>query len=253
MRIYSYNVNGIRAAIKNGLLKWMKEANPDVLCLQEIKADASVFPKDKFEKLGYHVFIHPAVKKGYSGVAVLSKTKPNNTVIGMGVETYDNEGRVLQVDFNDLSVISMYLPSGTNTDRLGFKFNFMDTFYLYIQELLRNNKNIVICGDYNICHQAIDIHDPVSNKNTSGFLPEEREWLTKFLGLGLVDSFRYFCEEPHQYSWWSYRARARENNKGWRLDYCLTSDELTTKLINANIDTQAVHSDHCPVYVQISN
>ena len=252
MRIISYNVNGIRAAISKGFIEWLQQANPDVICLQEIKATPEQIPLLDFELAGYpYHFWFPATKKGYSGVAILSKIKPKNVVFGAGIEHMDFEGRIVRVDFEELSVMSLYLPSGTNIDRLDHKFMFMDDFQNYINELKKEIPNLVICGDYNICHEAIDIHDPVRNKTVSGFLPQERAWLDGFMKTGFIDSFRFLNKEPDNYTWWSYRAGARGNNKGWRIDYCLVSETLKNKIKRAVILPEAKHSDHCPTLVEI--
>ena len=252
MRIISYNVNGIRAAISKGFLNWLQQANPDVICLQEIKATEDQIPLLDVELSGYpYHYWFPATKKGYSGVAILSKVKPNKVVFGTGIDHMDFEGRNLRADFDDFSVMSLYLPSGTNMDRLDYKFQYMDEFQEYITNLKKEIPNLIICGDYNICHEAIDIHDPIRNKTVSGFLPEERAWLDKFMKNGFIDTFRFFNKEPHHYSWWSYRANARANNKGWRIDYCLASEPLKDRLRRAVILPEAKHSDHCPVLVEI--
>lgn len=252
MKIISYNVNGIRAAMTKGFLDWLQSANPDVLCLQEIKALESQIDTNSLKELGYeYQYWHSAEKKGYSGVAILSKIKPNNVQIGSGIEYMDKEGRIVRADFDDISVMSLYLPSGTNIDRLDFKFTFMADFQAYIDELKKSVPNLVICGDYNICHEAIDIHDPVRNANVSGFLPAERAWIDAFMKSGFIDSFRFFNKEPHQYSWWSYRANARNNNKGWRIDYNLVAQPLENRLKRALILPEAKHSDHCPILVEI--
>ena len=253
MKIISYNVNGIRAALKKGFLEWLVAANPDVICLQEIKAQEDQLDLSLFETAGYpYTYWFSAQKKGYSGVAVLSKTKPKNIVFGTGIESMDFEGRNIRADFSDVSVMSLYLPSGTNIQRLEHKFEYMDLFKSYIDELKKEVPNLVICGDYNICHEAIDIHDPVRNKNVSGFLPEERAWMSNFLKSGFVDAFRHLNKAPHQYSWWSYRANARANNKGWRLDYTLVSTPLKENIKRAVILSDAVHSDHCPVLLELN-
>jgi exodeoxyribonuclease-3 len=252
MKIISYNVNGIRAAIKKGFLDWLQEANPDVICLQEIKALKEQVPTAAFEALGYvHHYWFSAEKKGYSGVAILSKTAPKNVVYGTGIDYMDFEGRNLRLDFEDFSVMSLYLPSGTNDARLQFKLAYMGDFQDYINELKKELPNLIICGDYNICHQEIDIHNPKQNKNNSGFLPVERAWIGDFIASGFVDSFRFFNQEPHQYSWWSYRANARNNNKGWRIDYNMVSKPLASKLHRALILPEAKHSDHCPILVEL--
>jgi exodeoxyribonuclease-3 len=252
MKIISYNVNGIRAAISKGFIDWLQQANPDVICLQEIKANEDQIPTQDIAKAGYpYQYYFSAQKKGYSGVAILSKTKPNNIVFGTGIEHMDFEGRNVRVDFDSISVMSLYLPSGTNIERLEHKFMFMDDFQNYIDSLKKEIPNLVICGDYNICHEAIDIHNPLQNKNTSGFLPEERAWLDSFMKAGFIDTFRHFNKEPHHYSWWSYRVGARGNNKGWRIDYCLANENLKDRLSRALILPEAKHSDHCPVLVEI--
>ena len=252
MKIISYNVNGIRAALKKGFIDWLKSANPDVICLQEIKAQEDQLDLSVFENAGYHYsYWFSAQKKGYSGVAILSKKEPTNVVYGTGIESMDFEGRNIRVDFDGVSVMSLYLPSGTNLARLEHKLEYMDLFQDYINTLKKEVPNLVICGDYNICHEAIDIHDPVRNKNISGFLPEERAWMSQFLENGFVDAFREFNSEAHNYSWWSYRANSRTNNKGWRLDYTLVTQSLQEKLKRAVILSEAVHSDHCPVLVEL--
>ncbi len=252
MKIISYNVNGIRAAISKGFVSWLQQADPDVICLQEIKATHEQIPLLDFELAGYpYHYWYPAQKKGYSGVAILCKQKPNHVHFGTGIEHMDFEGRNLRVDFDDVSVMSLYLPSGTNIARLDHKFKYMDDFQAYVSELRRDFPNLVIGGDFNICHRAIDIHDPIRNARVSGFLPEERAWLDAFLESGFIDSFRYFNPNPHQYTWWTYRAGARANNKGWRLDYLLASQELAPRLKRALILSDAVHSDHCPVLLEI--
>ena len=253
MKIVSYNVNGIRAALKKGFLEWLVATDPDVICLQEIKAQEEQLDLGVFESAGYpYNYWFSAQKKGYSGVAILSKIKPKNIVYGTGIESMDFEGRNIRADFSDISVMSMYLPSGTNIQRLEHKFEYMDLLQNYVDELKKELPNLVICGDYNICHEAIDIHDPVRNKNVSGFLPEERAWMTNFLKSGFVDAFRVLNNAPHQYSWWSYRANARANNKGWRLDYTLVSTALKENIKRAVILTEAVHSDHCPVLLELN-
>lgn len=252
MKIISYNVNGIRAAVKKGFVKWLISANPDVICLQEIKAMKEQLDLSDFEDAGYkYHYWFSAQKKGYSGVAILSKTKPNHVEYGTGIETMDFEGRNLRADFDGVSVMSMYLPSGTNMERLQFKFNYMDEIQNYLTSLRNKIPNLVVCGDYNICHEEIDIHNP-KMKNVSGFLPEEREWLGSFIENGFIDAFRYLHPEKQEYSWWSYRANSRANNKGWRLDYTMVSSPLQEKIKRSVILTEAVHSDHCPVLVEIN-
>ena len=252
MKIISYNVNGIRAALKKGFIEWLTATNTDVICLQETKAHKEQLDLSLFENAGYiYNYWFSAQKKGYSSVAILSKIKPNHIEYGTGVETMDFEGRNLRVDFEDFSLMSLYLPSGTNDARLDFKLNYMAEFQKYVNNLKKEIPNLIICGDYNICHTEIDIHNPVQNKNTSGFLPVERAWLSKFINSGFIDSFRYLNKEPHNYTWWSYRANARNNNKGWRIDYHMVSEPIKNRIKRAYILPEAKHSDHCPIVVEI--
>ena len=213
MKIISYNVNGIRAAMKKGFVEWLQNVDADVVCLQETKAMKEQVDVAILEAIGYpHHYWFSAQKKGYSGVAVLCKSEPDHVETGTGIDYMDYEGRNLRVDFGDVSIMSMYLPSGTNMDRLEFKLTYMSDFQKYADELRKERPNLVVCGDYNICHEAIDIHDPVRNKNVSGFLPVEREWIGNFIKSGFIDSFRQFNKEPHHNTWWSYRANSRANN-----------------------------------------
>jgi exodeoxyribonuclease-3 len=251
MKIASYNVNGIRAALKKGFIDWLTATDPDVICLQEIKAQEDQLDLDVFAEAGFkYNYWFSAQKKGYSGVAILSKTEPNHVEFGTGIESMDFEGRNIRADFDNVSVMSLYLPSGTNDTRLSFKLNYMDEFQDYINSLKKDFPKLIICGDYNICHEAIDIHNP-KMKGVSGFLPEEREGLGNFLESGLVDTFRYLNPELQKYSWWSYRANARANNKGWRLDYALATKPLQENLKRSVILTEAVHSDHCPILLEL--
>jgi exodeoxyribonuclease-3 len=251
LKLLSYNVNGIRAALKKGFASWLESTQADVICIQETKAMETQVDTSVLDDIGYHHFWFSAQKKGYSGVAVFSKEKPKNVTYGCGIDHMDYEGRILRVDFDKVSIMSLYLPSGTNLARLDYKFQFMDEFNQYIKTLKKEHPNLIICGDFNICHKAIDIHDPVRNKNVSGFLPEERKWLDNFMKSGFIDSFRYLNSEPHQYSWWSYRANARNNNKGWRIDYALVSKNLEEKIVRSFMLPDAKHSDHCPVGLEI--
>lgn len=252
MKIITYNVNGIRAAFTKDFLGWLKLADPDIICIQESKAGNDQIDIESFEKAGYHSYWHSAQRKGYSGVGIASKVKPLHVEYGCGIEHYDNEGRILRADFEDFSVISVYVPSASNIQRLGFKMDFCHDFLNYIKNLERTVPNLVISGDFNICHQAIDIHDPVRLKNVSGFLPMEREWMTNFIKeCGLIDSFRHFNSEPKHYTWWSYRQNSRIKNLGWRLDYHFVSQPLEPRLTRSVILKEVFHSDHCPVLVEI--
>jgi len=252
MKIISYNVNGIRAALKKGFLDWLQVANPDVICIQETKAHKEQLEVSLFEEAGYPFhYWFSAQKKGYSSVAIFCKEQPKHIAYGTDIESMDFEGRNLRVDFEDISVMSLYLPSGTNLDRLNFKLNYMDQFQEYITNLKYEIPNLVICGDYNICHEEIDIHNP-KMKGVSGFLPEERTWIRNFIDSGFIDSFRFKNPERQEFSWWSYRANARANNKGWRLDYAMVSASLQNKISRAYILPEAKHSDHCPIVVELN-
>ena len=253
LRIASYNVNGIRAALRKGFLDWLMHTAPDVICLQEIKAMESQLELSVFEKAGYpYHYWFPAEKKGYSGVAILARQQPEHVEAGTGIPYMDREGRNLRADFSGVSVMSLYIPSGTNIQRLDHKLQYMDDFRNYVDQLKQEIPNLVICGDYNICHRPIDIHDPVRNKNVSGFLPVEREWIGDFIDSGFIDSFRHFSREPDQYTWWTYRAGARARNKGWRLDYGMVAAPLEKHLKRSVILSEAVHSDHCPIMLELS-
>lgn len=253
MKLISYNVNGIRAAENKGFTSWLAQEAPDVIGLQEIKAMDDQFDWQVVRDLGYEVFTYPAQKKGYSGVALLTKIKPNQVTFGCGVDWIDFEGRIVRADYDDFSFISVYIPSGSSGDeRQVMKMKFLDFFGPYIEGLAKTYPKLIISGDYNICHQAIDIHDPVRNAGMSGFLPEEREWFTSFLNRGFIDTFRELVKTPDNYSWWSYRAGARANNKGWRIDYHIISEALRPKLQQAAILPSVVHSDHCPITLILS-
>lgn len=253
MKIISYNVNGIRAAIKKGLVDWMADEKPDVLCIQETKARPEQVDMSGIEKLGYHHYWVSAEKKGYSGVAIFSKTKPNHVEEGCGISQYDFEGRVIRADYDDFSLMNVYMPSGTSGDeRQAFKMEWLDDFYNYAHKIAGQTKQLIIVGDYNIAHQEIDIHNPKGNKKNSGFLPEEREWVTKFLDSGFIDSYRYLNPDDQRYSWWTYRFGARGNNKGWRIDYQAATENMAGRLKRADLLNDVVHSDHCPTLLEIS-
>lgn len=254
MKIISYNVNGIRAAVNKGLYDWLEKESPDILCLQEIKAMEDQIDLLSIQGMGYHYYIHSAEKKGYSGVAVLSKKRADNILIGMGVPLYDQEGRVLRADYGDLTVVSVYIPSGTTGDiRQDFKMEFLTSFDQYIDNLRQERANIIVCGDYNICHKAIDINHPERHQKTSGFLPEERAWMDDFVSRGMVDSFREFNQNPEMYSWWSYRAGSKPKNLGWRIDYHMVSEQMKHRLKDASILKEIDFSDHCPIVLELKS
>ncbi len=255
MRIISYNVNGIRAAFKKGFIDWLKTNPADVICLQETKATKDDVDIKLLEALGFEHHWFSAEKKGYSGVAVFTKIKPDNVCIGCNIPVSDAEGRVIQLDFGDLRLINAYFPSGTSGNlRQQFKYEWLEEFHQYLQQLKQQYPKIILCGDYNIAHQEIDIHDPKGNKNSSGFLPKEREWMTQFLASGWIDTFRQFHPEPHRYTWWSQRfPSVRLNNKGWRIDYITVTAPLTEQLVDADIFPDINHSDHCPILVELKH
>ena len=251
-KIISYNVNGIRAATNKGFMTWLKGNDFDIVSVQEIKAMKEQAPLALIEELGYHHHWHSAEKKGYSGVATFSKKEPDKVVEGCGMEKYDREGRILRTDFGEVTLLNCYFPSGTTGDiRQDFKYEFLDNFFLWANELKKERPNLIIVGDYNIAHTEMDIHNPKSNKNSSGFLPEERAWMTKWLESGFTDAFRYANPELVEYSWWSFRANSRANNKGWRIDYQSVSDPLKDKIKQSFQINDAMHSDHCPVFMEI--
>ena len=254
MKIITYNVNGIRSAFSKNWLGWLQSTDADVICLQEIKASPDQLADLLLlEQMGYQHYWNPAEKKGYSGTAIFTKQTPTHIEYGCGMEDYDREGRIIRVDFEECSVMSAYFPSGSSgEERQAFKFRFLDDFQAYVDKLIVDYPKLVIAGDYNICHRPIDIHNPKSNANSSGFLPAEREWMENFINGGFIDSFRHFNSEPHQYTWWSFRANARNKNLGWRIDYNMVSKELGTHLKRAAILPEAKHSDHCPVILELN-
>ncbi len=253
MKIISYNLNGIRSATGKGLMEWLKGANPDVFCVQETKAQPEQIDLISFNALGYPTcLINSAQKKGYSGVALFTKTAPDYYSIGIGNPFFDAEGRVIRADFGDITIVCVYIPSGTTGEiRQALKMEFLSLFTDYLQDLRKSRPNLVICGDYNICHKPIDINHPERHNKSSGFLPEERAWFDQFIERGYVDTFRVFNQQPNQYSWWSYMGQARSKNLGWRIDYHIVTEPLKNRLKSATILSDVVHSDHCPVVIEI--
>ena len=252
IKIISYNVNGLRSATGKGLLKWLPEENPDILFIQETKIQEDQLDKLAFEYLDYQQYWSFAVKKGYSGVGILTKIKPDFYSPGIKIKKFDDEGRLIRIDIGDITFINSYFPSGTTGDeRQAFKMEYLDAIFQFLNDMKSIRKNIIIGGDFNIAHKPIDINHPNRHTKTSGFLPEERAWLDQFLKSGFVDTFRIYNSQPEQYSWWSYRANSREKNLGWRIDYHMATDTLLPRIINAGILQNINHSDHCPVWVEV--
>lgn len=253
MRIISYNVNGIRAAIKKGFYEWLKTSPADIVCIQETKAEKENVDYKQFAEMGYDDYWYSAQKKGYSGVAIFTKIKPDFVQLGNGYMQSDAEGRVIKMDFGDITLINAYFPSGTSGDiRQAYKYVWLNELLDYLKILRQQRTKLIVCGDYNIAHKDIDIHDPKGNKNSSGFLPEEKAWMDRFLQDGFVDAFRQINQQPHQYSWWSQRfPGVRLNNKGWRIDYINVTENLKSAIKDASILPDIKHSDHCPVYVEL--
>jgi exodeoxyribonuclease III len=253
MKLVSLNCNGIRSATSKGLLSFIQKEDADIVSFQEVKAETNQIDLVPWEQLGYTPFIYSATKKGYSGVAVFTKEKPKEAIFGLSNELYDSEGRSILLKFPNFTLVNTYFPSGTSgEERQSVKMQFLEHYLIKLAEWKQKYKKLVICGDVNIAHTEIDIHDPKGNKKNSGFLPEEREWLTKFLEAGMVDTFRFLNPDAAQaYSWWTYRFKARERNKGWRIDYFFTTENLKKKLIRSEIRTSPVLSDHAPIVLEL--
>ena len=249
MRIITLNCNGIRSAAGKGLFQWLSAQDADVVCLQETRAQEHQLEDAAFRPAGYHCRYFDALRKGYSGVAVFSKHKPDRVIRGMGVAEFDQEGRYLEFQFGRLSVVSLYLPSGSSgPERQASKFRFLEAFLPYLKKLGRRSRDYVLCGDFNIAHQPIDLKNWRSNQKNSGFLPEERAWLDRVFGeLGWVDAFREVDPRPDQYTWWSNRGQARAKNVGWRIDYQVVSPRLKGAARSAAIYTEQRFSDHAPL------
>ncbi|MGZ7067137.1 MAG: exodeoxyribonuclease III [Methanobacterium sp.] len=252
LRILSWNVNGLRAIQKKGFLKWLLNDNPDILCLQETKVSYDKLPKPLKRVDGYHPYFCEAEKKGYSGVAIYSKIRPKKVEYGFGIQKFDSEGRILIADYEKFVLLNIYFPNGKmSAERLNYKLEFYDALLDYANDLKAEGKNVVICGDLNTAHKEIDIARPKANEKISGFLPVERAWIDKFLENGYLDTFRMFNKEPEQYTWWSYRTKARERNVGWRLDYFFINEEFKDNVKAAGILNHVMGSDHCPVDLEL--
>ena len=256
MRIVTYNVNGIRAALKKGLADWAAATDIDILCLQETKATPEQVDMGELAQMGlrFGAWHSATSKKGYSGVLTLSRQAPDLVVEGCQLEVYDCEGRVIRTDFGDLTILNCYFPNGGQGDhRQAYKYRFLDDFLAYVQELRKCRPNLLVVGDYNIAHHEIDLHDPKRNEKTTGFLPPEREWMTEwFAASGTVDVLRHLHPTKEVYSWWSYRAGARDRNKGWRIDYHSLSRQWIDRVRSIEHLTEAKHSDHCPILLELA-
>ncbi len=251
-KIISYNVNGIRAALNKDFDKWLASESPDIIMIQEVKAQKDQISFSVFENLGYNVCWNAAEKKGYSGVAILSKNKPDEVKYGFGNDFFDAEGRFIQIMIDGITYINSYFPSGSSGDvRQSVKEEYLEIILNYCRQLLKDRKDVVVSGDFNICHKPIDINHPEVHQDVSGFLPNEREWMDRFIASGFIDSFRKFNQKGGIYSWWSYRAGARPKNLGWRIDYHMVSSNLDKRISGADILTDVVHSDHCPILLHL--
>jgi exodeoxyribonuclease-3 len=252
LRLISWNVNGIRAIQKKGFLDWFKKENPDILCIQETKAHPDQLDEELKNVPGYESYFSSAEKKGYSGVVTYTKLKPKNVSNGIGIKRFDSEGRFIITEFDEFTLFNIYFPNGkASEERLQYKMDFYDAFLKHCKKLLKEGKKIIVCGDVNTAHKEIDLARPKENSEISGFLPQEREWIDKFLAAGFLDTFRIFSQEPEQYTWWDMVTRARERNVGWRIDYFYISENLREKIISAKIHQDVTGSDHCPISIEV--
>jgi exodeoxyribonuclease-3 len=252
LRLISWNVNGIRASHKKGLLEWFKKEKPDMLCLQETKAHPEQLVEELKNVDGYESYFSSAEKKGYSGVVTYTNQKPISVQQGIGIKKFDSEGRFIITEFNEFTLFNIYFPNGkASGERLQYKMDFYDSFLKHCNKLLKQGKKIVVCGDVNTAHKEIDLARPKENSQTSGFLPEEREWIDKFLAAGFIDTFRMFNLEPENYTWWDMVTRARDRNVGWRIDYFYASENLKKNIVSASIHSSVMGSDHCPIELEL--
>jgi len=252
IEILCWNVNGIRAVERKGFLPWLSQTSPDILCLQEIKAQADQLLPEVYQPSGYHAYWDFPVRKGYSGVATFSKMEPAVVESGFGIEKFDVEGRVITARYPRFTLLNVYFPNGkASQERLDYKMDFYDAFLDFVELLRAGGQRLIVCGDFNTAHNEIDLAHPRENENVSGFLPVEREWMDSFVARGFVDAFRHFNREPHHYTWWSMRTRARERNIGWRLDYFFVTGDLLDSVTEASILPEVMGSDHCPVAIRL--
>jgi exodeoxyribonuclease-3 len=250
MKIISLNLNGIRSATTKGVFRWLSLQNADIICLQEVRADEELLKQEAYQLPGYHCYHTWAQKKGYSGVSIYTKQEPNKVVRQLGFDLADQEGRYIHVEFDNLVIASIYMPSGTSGDaRQKLKYEFLDKYFLILDKNIQSKQSHVICGDWNIAHKNIDLKNWKSNQKNSGFLPEERAWLDTVFDKGWVDAFRVLNQEPDQYTWWSHRGNARANNVGWRIDYQIVTPDLKDKIKSVAIYNEEKFSDHAPLIV----
>lgn len=248
MKILCWNVNGIRAVQKKGFLEWMQKESPDIICVQETKAHPEQLDKKLLQPEGYHTYWNHPEKKGYSGVAIFTKEEPEKVQYGFDIDLFDTEGRVIMSQYAEITIFNIYFPNGKkDNDRLQYKMDFYEIFLQYAEQIRKDVGRVIVCGDFNTAHKEIDLARPKQNEKVSGFLPEERAWIDKFIDHGWVDTFRYFNKEPEQYTWWDLKSGARERNVGWRLDYFFTTDNLIPSLADAFIMPDVMGSDHCPI------
>jgi len=252
IRILCWNVNGVRAVARKGFLEWLGAESPDILCLQETKAHPEQLETDLAQPNGYHAYWNAPERPGYSGVATFSRETPQSVENGFGVPEFDAEGRVVMARYPEFTLFNVYFPNGKkDAERLKYKMDFYEAFLRFVDGLTARGEKLVICGDFNTAHKEIDLARPKENEKTSGFLPIEREWMDRFVAHGYVDTFRHFSKEPHQYSWWDMKSRARERNVGWRIDYFFVTEDLVESVSSAFILSDVVGSDHCPVGITL--
>ena len=251
-KIISWNVNGIRAIYRKSKYEWFKEYNPDIICIQETKAQPDQLSNPQKQLEGYHSYFESAQRKGYSGVMVFTKQEPKEIIYGLGQEAFDKEGRTLELVYDDFILFNVYFPNGkASKQRLDFKMAFYHAFLKKTKALIDKGENVIVCGDVNTAHKEIDLARPKENSDTSGFLPIEREWIDQFLESGFKDSLRMFHDEPELYTWWDYKTRARERNVGWRIDYFFVSENMSDRIKDAKIHDQVMGSDHCPIEIEV--
>jgi len=252
MEIYSWNVNGIRAVQKKGFIDWVIKEQPDILCLQETKASIEQLDQELISIDGYFSYFSSGERKGYSGVATYTRKEPISVKYGIGIERFDNEGRILITEYSDFTLLNIYFPNGQkDEERLQYKLDFYDAVLDYCDDLKKLGKKLIILGDYNTAHKEIDLKNPKENEKYSGFLPIERAWIDKFISHGYIDTFRRLYPEEIKYSWWSYRFKARERGIGWRIDYQFVSDNMIDMVKGADILDGVTGSDHCPVVLYL--